>query len=81
MHALPGDHAPGFPDVSMPMTAQQTINSLLASPATSSWLKSALQRALERDPVDAANDAELLASLLAARFDEQHSQTPGQGMS
>lgn len=63
------------------MTAQQTIDSLLVSPATSSWLKSALQGALERDPVDAANDAELLASLLAARFDEQHSQTPGQGMS
>jgi hypothetical protein len=39
----------------------------LASAATSSWLKDALRSAVRRDPVDAANDAELLASLLAAR--------------
>lgn len=34
--------------------------------ATSYWLKSALSSALERDPIDAANDAEVLAQLLNA---------------
>lgn len=40
---------------------------ILASPSASFWLKEALQAALQRDPVDAANDAELLASVLAKR--------------
>lgn len=40
---------------------------ILASPSTSFWLKDALQAALQRDPVDAANDAELLAAVLASR--------------
>lgn len=40
---------------------------ILASPSSSSWLKDALQAALQRDPVDAANDAELLAAVLASR--------------
>ncbi len=40
---------------------------ILASPDASFWLKEALQAALQRDPVDAANDAELLASVLAKR--------------
>lgn len=34
--------------------------------ATSHWLKNALSSALERDPIDAANDAEVLAQLLSA---------------
>jgi hypothetical protein len=34
--------------------------------ATSYWLKNALSSALERDPIDSANDAELLAQLLSA---------------
>jgi hypothetical protein len=36
----------------------------LVDPASSSWLKSALQAALERDPVDALNDALVLAATL-----------------
>jgi hypothetical protein len=36
-------------------------------PACSYWLKLALTAALTRDPVDAANDAEVLARLLDAR--------------
>jgi len=32
--------------------------------AASSWLRSALQSALERDPIDALNDALLLAAVL-----------------
>ena len=39
----------------------------LDDPAASKWLKDALRSAMLRDPVDVANDAEYLASLLAAR--------------
>ena len=48
------------------------VQAVLASPSTSFWLKDALQAALQRDPVDAANDAELLASLLADRCAAMH---------
>lgn len=49
----------------MDLTAEQ----LLASPAVSHWLKSSLQSALQRDPLDAASDASLLADVLNARAD------------
>jgi len=39
---------------------------VFADPSASRWLKQALRDALERDPVDAANDAELLADILDA---------------
>ncbi len=39
----------------------------LRDPAASFWLKDALRSALSRDPVDAANDAEVLARLLEQR--------------
>ena len=42
---------------------------VLADPAASQWLKTALRRALTRDPVDAADDAEMLAALLRDRAD------------
>lgn len=41
-----------------------TIDEILADPASSLWLKAALRSALSRDPVDAANDAEVLARVL-----------------
>jgi len=41
-----------------------SIEQILADPAASDWLKAALQSALSRDPVDAANDAEVLAKVL-----------------
>lgn len=44
-----------------------TVEELQADPASSYWLKFALQAALGRDPVDAANESELLAAVLAAR--------------
>jgi hypothetical protein len=44
-----------------------TIHEVLAAPSASFWLKLALRGALARDPVDAANDAELLAKLLDER--------------
>jgi hypothetical protein len=44
-----------------------TIGQVLEDPAASFWMKGALSSALARDPVDAANDSELLARLLDAR--------------
>lgn len=43
------------------------IEEILADPAVSFWLSTALRLALSRDPVDAANDADLLARLLERR--------------
>jgi hypothetical protein len=44
-----------------------TVEDLLKDPSTSFWLRSALVAALSRDPVDAANDAEILARVLDRR--------------
>ncbi|EOF7683783.1 hypothetical protein ACRCRN_32230 [Pseudomonas aeruginosa] len=52
------------------MTTTDEIQKTLANKSTSAWLKQALESALERDPVDAANDAEVLAELLARRCDQ-----------
>ena len=41
---------------------------ILDDPAASDWLKGALRTALERDPVDALNDALVLAGVLEARL-------------
>ena len=43
------------------------IEEILRDPAASFWLTDALRSALERDPVDSANDAEVLARLLDRR--------------
>ena len=40
---------------------------VLRDPAASLWLRNALRAALVRDPVDAANDADVLARLLDRR--------------
>ena len=51
------------------VTAQAlTAEDVIADEATSFWLKSALQTALERDPVDALNDAIVLAATLEMRL-------------
>jgi hypothetical protein len=47
-----------------------SIEEVLHDPAASSWLRNALNSALVRDPVDAANNAELLARILDARCQE-----------
>ncbi len=41
-----------------------SVTGLLDDPSASSWLKSALRSALERDVVDALNDALVLAEVL-----------------
>ena len=43
------------------------IDEALSDPAASFWLKDALRSALARDPVDAANEAQVLAQLLDQR--------------
>jgi tRNA isopentenyl-2-thiomethyl-A-37 hydroxylase MiaE len=44
-----------------------TIPEVLADPCSSYWLKDTLRSALKRDIVDAANDAQVLAEVLADR--------------
>jgi hypothetical protein len=43
------------------------LDGLLRDPSTSFWLRNALTSALLRDPVDAANDADILARVLEQR--------------
>ncbi len=45
-------------------SAVPTAETILADNAASSWIRSALTSALERDPVDALNDALVLAAAL-----------------
>ncbi|MGC2743479.1 MAG: hypothetical protein WA672_09840 [Candidatus Angelobacter sp.] len=45
-----------------------SIADVLHDPAASFWLKAALRTALERDPVDVTNDAEILLRLMEARL-------------
>lgn len=44
-----------------------TAAQILGDPACSYWLKYALNSALAWDPVDVANDSEILAEFLGAR--------------
>jgi hypothetical protein len=52
------------------MTTIEKIQQVIDSPSTSFWLKSALRALFERDALDAARDAELLAELMVARLNE-----------
>jgi hypothetical protein len=47
-----------------------TAVEVLNDPAASKWLKAALREALTRDPVDALNDALVLAAVLESRLRE-----------
>lgn len=58
------------------MLIADEIQTILSSGTTSAWLKQALESALERDPADAANDAERLADLLDRRFYASVAQLP-----
>lgn len=60
-----GDPCEGI--VGMQNPGKLTIEDVLRDFAASQWLKTALRTALDRDPVDAANDAEVLARLLTER--------------
>jgi hypothetical protein len=55
----------------------EAINRALNDPDTSYWLKATMLDALKRDPVDAANEADMLALLLRSRADAMlRGQTP-----
>lgn len=43
------------------------VEHILTDPSASFWIKGALRSALDRDPVDAANDADVLAKALTRR--------------
>ena len=47
--------------------ADARIRHILADFAASRWLRESLRRALDRDPCDAANDAEVLYDVLCLR--------------
>ena len=46
-----------------------TLDEYLEDPAASDWFKMVLSSALQRDPVDALNDVEILASILRYQLD------------
>ena len=46
---------------------EKQINRIIDSPSTSFWLSDAFRELMQRDCLDAANDAELLGSLLGRR--------------
>jgi hypothetical protein len=48
--------------------AEDGIDAMMVDPSASTWLKTALKDALERDPVDALNDALALAGILEERL-------------
>ena len=52
----------GFSDAST-----KEAEDILNDPSCSNWLRWALRSSLHRDPVDAANDAEILSQLLEQR--------------
>ena len=52
------------------MPSDDEIRRILAGPGTSNWMKVALSTAINRDPVDAVNDAELLAIVLRHRAEQ-----------
>jgi hypothetical protein len=51
-----------------PPTLEIVGEEILDDPSASDWLKGALRSALERDPVDALNDALVLAATLEERL-------------
>lgn len=47
---------------------QKALFYIGTSPVVSDWLRTATETALERDPLDALKDAELLTQILRSRF-------------
>jgi hypothetical protein len=56
------------------MRKELEIEQVLADPVALFWLKECLRSSLGRDPVDAANDADVLAKLLDRRCQKLLSQ-------
>lgn len=60
-------------------SALDLADRILNDRASSHWLRSAIVGAFRRDLVDAANDAELLLSVISARLEELQTGTEGGG--
>ena len=56
---------------------ESKIVSVLSSKHTSYWLREAIAVLLERDPVDALNDAELLVVIMTEHLDSFRSKSTG----
>ena len=56
------------------------IQSVIEDKSTSFWLKNALEKALTRDPIDALNDAQKLASLLSDCLNQKLVSLPSQNI-
>ena len=56
-----------MPRVTDPNIWFQSARRVTEDPAASDWLKNALLEAINRDPVDAAGDAEVLCRILKLR--------------
>jgi hypothetical protein len=52
------------------MDAQQRASFHQMDPATSFWLRDAINALMRRDPIDAARDARLLAAIMEQRANE-----------
>jgi len=61
-------------DIVRPPTTKSS-GEILSDPETSNWLHDALRKSLNRDPVDAVNDAEFLLDFLKARLKKKLDQT------
>lgn len=62
------EHAPSNPEPDN--TYRPDIVDIVNDPAASNWLKKAAREALNRDPVDVANDAEVLLRFAERRAEE-----------
>lgn len=58
--------SPKMPALNVPIS--EIIKAALADPSTSNWLKAAIRELLQRDPVDAVKDAQLLHELFEAQL-------------
>lgn len=52
-----------------PSTQNIELCAVMSDQGASCWVKTALESALKRDPVDAVNDAEFLLAVLTRRLD------------
>lgn len=48
----------------------ELVAEICDDPSASYWLKEAIKALLQRDPVDAVNDSEVLAEIMRARLSE-----------
>jgi hypothetical protein len=76
---LPGEDGVDAAAISSVEPSLPSIEEVLADPSASCWLRNALLAALSRDPVDAVNEAEILARLLDRRCREILTETSHPG--